>query len=442
VSLALASACGPSAPGSTDDGGADASTTGADDDDGESAPDTDAPGSTTAVDTTAGDESSTGDAAPGCEAPGSCDACLQWETIVEGAAPLWIEHVAIAPDGTIWTIESGDAGGPDDLRLRGYDAAGEPTIAHAVHDDADAVGVRVTALEVDDDGTIAIVWTQRVGELHYRTTLDVRMPDGSPGWTQILGDDTHSVEGEDVAFVDDGMLVVVGSRNSGLTPTGFADAYAAADVVAWELGEEELGVTYGSVLAVAGTADDDLVLAGYADHGLWLGRISADGAIAWTMPEVEVDGVGHSARDVAMSPEGDILVVGWEDPPEPGSSFPWLGRYASDGSLLASTAHPIVGPGNHELDSIEITDDGRIFVAGIRADDPSVDGTWRFAQEVACDGSIAWEWAHVNPAADYDHANGGGLAWSPRVGLVVGGRDYLGEDEEFRTRGFVALLTP
>jgi hypothetical protein len=444
VSLVLASACGPSAPGS--DGDTGGSTTDVDDDDDgdvddDTAPDTGAAASTTSVDETAGDESSTGAAVPGCESPGSCDSCMQWERIVEGTSSIWIEHVAIAPDGTIWTIESDDASAPDSLLLRGYDASGEPTVAHAVYDDVDAGRVIVTALEVGDDGTIAMLRTERVGELHYITTLDMRMPDGSPSWTHIIGDDKHSVEGEDVTFVEDEIVVVVGSRNAGLTNTGLAGAYGAGDVVAWELGEEELGVSSGSVVAVA-TADDDLVLAGYADHGLWLGRVSADGAIVWTMAEVEVGGVGHSAQDVAMSSDGDILVVGWEDPPEPGSSLPWLGRYAPDGSSLLSVAFPIVGPGNHELDSIEVTDDGRIFVAGIRADDPSVDGTWRYAQEVACDGAIAWEWAHVNPSQEYDHANGGGLAWSPRVGLVVGGRDYLGKDDEYRTRGFLALLTP
>jgi hypothetical protein len=235
-------------------------------------------------------------------------------------------------------------------------------------------------------------------------------------------------------------VVVVGGRNDGLPYGGFASAHGPGDVVAWELGEE-LGVTFGSVVAVASAADGELVLAGYTDHALWLGRIAADGAIAWTTTEVEVGDVGHSARDVAMSWEGDILVAGSEGQGS-GYPLPWLGRFAPDGSALSSRAYPWIASGPHELDSIQVTDDGRIFVAGIRVDDAEVEGVWRHAQEVACHESIAWEWAHVNPSADYDYANGGGLAWSSRVGLVVGGWDYLGEDDGYRQRGFLARLMP
>lgn len=437
-------ACAPSVPDDDDEDASTSTSSSSDDAQDDVATETGAIDSTSGVDETSSgtEESSTGAPAPGCMDPGACDAsCMQWEMIVDGVAPTSIDHVATAPDGTILTIETSESAAPGNALLRGYDATGQPSFELAVNEDAGADMVAVTALTVAEDGMIAIAWTQRVAEFHYVSTLDVRMPDGSPGWTEVLGDDGLSVVVNDVAFADDGTVVVAGGHNtSAVSYTGFASAHGPDHVVAWELGSTDLDIESGEITAISSMAAAGFVVAGYEDHALWLGRIDGDGGVAWTAAEAGDAELDHDAMDLAVTAEGDIVVVGSEAAGSSPYPVPWLGRFAAaDGSLESSVAYPAIAEGPHGLDSIAITDDGRIFVAGVRVNESG--GTSRHTQELDCDGAIAWEWTHENPS-DYDHANGGGLDWSPDVGLVVGGSDYLGEDQNYLQRGFVALLTP
>lgn len=442
IACVLAMACGPDAPGQPAEG----SSTSAGNDDGSAGEvgetSSDGPLDTGAVETTGVEpttESSTGESPPGCEMPGACDECMQWETIVEGGVPMSIEHVAIAPDGTIVTAVAVEGPAPDNLLLRAFDAAGNESFEQPIDGDDGVDLATFEALEVADDGSIAVLWSQRVGEFERVTTIDVRMPDGSNGWVKVLGDETHSTTGYDLAFADDGSVVVVGGTNdSPVSYAGFASAHRADGEVVWELDDSALGVDFGSVTHIVGAADGGFAVAGYTDSELWLGWIASDGTLEWTAVDIAGEGIDHGAEDIAMSFDGEILVVGSE---YSGGQWPvpWLGRFAQGGRRVQSLAYPVVADGPHYIDAIEVADDGRIFVAGARSN--SRTSMSRFVHELDCDGAIVWEWTHVNPS-NYDFANGGGLAWSPTVGLVAGGSDYLGEDDEFRKRGFLALFSP
>lgn len=439
--VVIAIACGPDAAVDADDGSSSTSTTssdgGGDTTSDEGAPDTGAPGSTTGMDATT--STTTGEVMPACETPGACDDCVQWETIVEGRLPTSIEHVAIAPDGAIVTIVARE-GGPEGLNqwLQVLDADGSASFESAIHEEGVDQPV-VAALEVGTDGAIAILRTERVGEFRFLTTLDVRAADGSADWTAVLGDERRSVVGMDTVFADDGTIVVVGGVNDGpVSYEGFASAHAPDGSVVWELDAADLGVGFGSVSEVVSAGAGELALAGYTDSELWLGWIEADGAVAWSTTVVAGEGIDRSVEDLAISFDGEILVVGSE---YTGGQWPtlWLGRFVRGGREELSVAYRVVEPGSHYFDAIEVPDDGRIFVAGVRSN--GVESTLRFVQELDCDGAVAWEWTHANPSAN-DYANAGGLAWSPALGLVAGGSDYLDESEDYRKRGFVTRLMP
>jgi hypothetical protein len=87
------------------------------------------------------------------------------------------------------------------------------------------------------------------------------------------------------------------------------------------------------------------------------------------------------------------------------------------------------------MDGIEISEDGRIFVSGVRGSDGG-DGLLIKVQELDCNGEIAWEWTHESPG--WNTAFSGGLAWSSALGLVVGGSDSLAMTD---SRGYIARLS-
>lgn len=375
---------------------------------------------------------------PGCETPGSCDdACVQWEEFVESDYGSWIEAVAIAPDGTILAIEAreGGLGGSRDAVLRGFDMAGEPLFEASLFAEDPDAPMNVGALAVSTDGVIAIVKNEVLGEQAYWASLDVRTPEGTPLWDAALGTEVSTTL-ESVAFGGDGSIVVGGTRNDGLfSGPGFLVAYEPLGEMRWAREGDDLALDVGGVTAIARSSATDFVLAGWADDRLWLGRVDLDGNVAWTVTDDAA--VTHSAIDIAVTSDGDVLVVGYE---ADGGGYPvqWFGRFTAEGSLISSVAYPPIDGGTHELDGIEVTDDGRIFLAGGRVNESG--GTSRHVLEIACDGTAAWEWTHTNPKA-YDFATFGGLAWSPIIGLVVGGGDY-GGNESFAQRGFATRLVP
>lgn len=390
-----------------------------------------------AVDSSSSDagESSTGVLAPGCEDPGACDAsCLQWEVIRESNEGPRIEQVAITPDGTVVAVE-----GFSDTTLLGYEPSGRLSFEILLDEEDPGIVDVVTAIDVAADGKIAILRHENPsGVYEFRTTLYVRNADGSAVWDVELGDDATSVAGMSVVFAEDGTIIVAGDQPTAITTrSGFVTAVDTNGGVMWELDGADLGLEDGRVNAIAAMSATDFALAGSvrsADRGLWLGQVGFDGTVAWTTAESEDALVSHHPRDVEISPDGDIVVVGTEGD-GPGYPVSWLGRFAADGTPQLSVAFEKVAKGLNELDSIEVGDDGRMFVAGLR----SLGGNDYFRQvlEVDCDANIAWQWLHEGPGPEYN-ALGGGLAYAPGVGLVAGGSESPADER----RGFIALLTP
>jgi hypothetical protein len=261
--------------------------------------------------------------------------------------------------------------------------------------------------------------------------VDVRLPDGSPWWSDVLTMEAPFVDGLGIGFADDGSLLVTGIR--GYTPVdqdGFVRRYHADGSLAWDLGPEELGLGYSGVAVVESVAPGVVLLAGWSDHEGWLARLSLDGQLEWTTT------LGDRAiSGVAAAPDGGFFGTGWLDDGTPYGAA-WVGRFDDDGALQWSDVRSSALLSANFLDGLEVSDDGRVFVSGVHADARGV--TVRFVQEVDCAGQPKWEWAYLAPPGDYG-VRAGGLDWNPAVGLVVGGGDSLATYEQ---RGFLARLLP
>jgi hypothetical protein len=398
------------------------------------------PSTTSGADSTSTGSSDTTGAPPeGCAAILDCGAdCLQWESFLQGDAGLedWLDHVVITPDGTIVAAGQRDATGYDagEGVVRSLDANG--TILGDVIFAAGRTGVapRTMGLAAAADGRIARLGSVDGPDTPAYATLDVYAPDGELVGSDVISDDTAAIVLVDLAFADDGSLVVGGRSLDGVDSVPVLRRYDSAVMLAWELALE-MGDAAKAIDALAPAGNDVIVAA----SGAWtvLARIGLDTPPQWLILDTDFAGDSrHAVNDLALAPDGTFVAVGWQS--EVGQwGVPWAVRVdGSDGTVLWSVTQGVTSSGPTELDSVVVDDEGRIFVAGVHMNDAG--GRVRDVQQLDCDGASAWEWAHANdPGLDW--SAGGGLAWSPALGLVVTGSDFLTEVDQ---RGFVARLVP
>ena len=389
----------------------------------------------------AGDESSTG-APPGegCAALLDCDAsCQQWEVFLQGDAGFddTLDHVAIAPDGTILATGHVDQvdSDPGMPRLVRYGPDGTVLDSLTPFVDLTISTTRVTGIAIADDGRIAVIGSVVGGDTR-AAIVELRAADRTFIDGEIMLDPTQSLDVLSVAFADDGALVVGGQQiGADLISTATLRRYEADFGFAWERVGDEVDVDVSRVNAITPVAGGELLVAGNVGLYAWVARVASDGSVSWSSTGGITGGSGHAPQDVALSPEGNVVVVGWQA--EPGEwGKPWVASYdGNGGGPLWFHAQPVDGDGPSLLDSVEIDDEGRIFVAGVHM---RGGGRVRAVQQLDCDGELVWEWAHHNPRSP-DWATAGGLAWSSELGLVVSGSDFVTDVDQ---RGFLARLVP
>ncbi|HWB74602.1 MAG TPA: hypothetical protein VG755_06595 [Nannocystaceae bacterium] len=389
----------------------------------------------------AGDDSSTG-APPGegCAAFLACDAsCQQWEVFLQGDAGFedTLDHIAIAADGTILVAGYVDQVGSDlgPPRLLQYAADGTLLDTLTPFAELTISDTRVTGIAVADDGRIAVIGAMLGGDTR-AAIVELRAADRTFIDGEIMLDPTQSLDVLSVGFAEDGALVVGGQQiGASLVSTATLRRYEPDFGFAWERVGDDVDVDVSRVNAVTPLDDGELLVAGNVGLYAWLARIASDGSVLWSNTGGITGGSGHAPQDVALSPEGNVIVVGWQA--EPGEwGKPWVASYdGNGGGPLWFHAQPVDGSGPSLLDGVEIDDEGRIFVAGVHM---RGGGRVRAVQQLDCDGELVWEWAHHNPRSP-DWATEGGLAWSSALGLVVCGGDYVTDVDP---RGFVARLVP
>ena len=74
---------------------------------------------------------------------------------------------------------------------------------------------------------------------------------------------------------------------------------------------------------------------GDRDHDAWIARYRVDGDLVWEHPRAESVGMSDDAIDVALAPDGDIIIVGNEVDPTTGldsCADGWIMRLSPDGT--------------------------------------------------------------------------------------------------------------
>jgi hypothetical protein len=377
--------------------------------------------------TAASDEAETGDVEPpgDCAAPGVCAGdCSLWKASYDGAAGLeeWFEAIAVAPDGTI--VAAGTRGfvhdsGEGDSIVVAYDAAGEMLWESTPFGVDNGVQDSAWAVAIADNGTIAVgTWTWTPGG-DPGAGLGLLAPDGT---VERTSDPGPNVIVTTVSWAADDSLILGGYRRraDGTTDGIVLRNDATGEPLAqWD--GEALGLPSGVVEGAVSTSPTTIALAGESygsgSATVWLASLDLGAGVQWA---TEHDGNPDTqgwAEDIAVLPDGDLLLVGADYDAEHNAAS-WVGRMGPDGSERWSRTYQ--GDGNTtQAQEVEVSADGRIFVLGQNVIDGLVMRLW----ELDCNGEIVWEWE--NEGAGWSGlAHPGGLAWSEQIGLVAGARVY------------------
>lgn len=239
------------------------------------------------------------------------------------------------------------------------------------------------------------------GFLHVDPTFGQNNNDDMPAGVVSISLGYGNDYATDVAIGPDGKILVVGHISNGqsndIVVLGYtADGVFDQDfggrrndrmpegVIRFSLGEAN---DFGAAIAVG--ADGKMVVAGNHDEGpgsrVFVSRRQPDGmpdpsfgdadeSIKSGMVEVSVATGSYTARDLAMQPDGKILLVG-DSETAGGPSKIAVTRLTSDGSPDLTFGSPVntsrhgfvltsVGEGDHRAEALVVQDDGKIVVVG------------------------------------------------------------------------------
>lgn len=181
---------------------------------------------------------------------------------------------------------------------------------------------------------------------------------------------------------------------------GCSAACVATDFVVWE--DEVSGTTDGNDIAatIAVDLDGNVVAVGTvrdtvyppyygSTSGPWVRKYGAAGDVLWTTRP----GIGGTARDVAILPDGRIFIVGFAGPP-PGSSgdTAFVLCLSVDGDLLWSDVFLV--DEEHWMARARraaVVDGTRVLVAGYERTDTDPGETFTWLRDYGPDGQVQLE---------------------------------------------------
>jgi len=300
--------------------------------------------------------------------------------------------VAMAPDGDIiaagYTEKLGTNG---DVWVLRFDGNGtlkwQKTYGSSEWDEAIA-----TAVAPNGDAIVAGYTASFGGEVHHAWLLRLG-PDGNVRWQRMYGNEyTHIASA--VAVAPDGDIVIAGYTNAP-THGGPGDVWVARldpdGNIRWQ-------ITYGrkyeeDASAVAIAPNGDAVVVGLVetdtgDHDLLVLRLDSEGNLRWARPYGGDD--IDEGLSVTTTPDDEILVGGVTESFRDGDLDEALVlKLDGNGSVEWAKTFGKVSDGlNNEADSIALTKDGDILVAGNYLFLLSPDGKLKWA------GTGYWNFAY------------------------------------------------
>lgn len=249
--------------------------------------------------------------------------------------------------------------------------------------------------------------------------------DGASGAEQGESDEVDSGEASSSATSDTGES---DSPDTGTSETGDGDVACASG---WDVVEKKAFAQTHVGLGVAVASDGRFAIVGKledpstSDDDVWLGLFEPDGTALWT--EVIDGGAGKDyGQAVAFDAEGNLAWVGSRGSDDKAL---WVEKRAADGSVLWSHVEAPQFMGDNLPGDIAIAPDGAIVVsATLRAGDQ--DSDIALLELAAGDGATQWTTSHsgATDANGFSIDRAGPLAIAPDGSISVGGTEGVDID--------------
>lgn len=239
-----------------------------------------------------------------------------------------------------------------------FDSGGGTDCAEGIA--ADAEGNVIVAGFVATNSTGTDIWVAKYS------------PDGEQQWsTQIDGP----------ASGDDRARGVDVGPNGEIFAVGFVAAGGASGDDIWiaELdgnGSEVWSTTHNGALEVSedaaydvvATPDGGLIVVGdevvdLMDSQIWIRKLDGDGNEEWTQTYGGGGEALDGGRGIAVGPDGQILVTGWETKAD-GGRFLWVRQYASDGTETWTETYSAGNLNGNVGHGVGVDSTGQVTVTG------------------------------------------------------------------------------
>jgi len=143
------------------------------------------------------------------------------------------------------------------------------------------------------------------------------------------------------------------------------------------------------------------------------------------------DDVSPVVADVAVGPEGELVVAGWTSPDtSEAQGDVWLGVWSSEGEPLWSGVYDLVEGRNDRAAAVAVAPDGAVYLsATVRVPHPDItDGTAIWVGRFDDLGELVWSATMDNPLEGAKDV-ASGLAITPLGNVVVAGNRRVGDGD-------------
>ncbi|MEZ4452655.1 MAG: DUF4215 domain-containing protein [Nannocystaceae bacterium] len=240
-------------------------------------------------------------------------------------------------------------------------------------------------------------------------------PDGALVWSKAVDPTPVADTLLAVAAAADGDLVVGGRSREPECSDGCDLGYVARlDPAGSLLWSTPIPGT-SAVLDVEIAGDGDLYVAGNFEDlftGLRFGRLDADGAVLWIQDPLPKHDHLRSAQAIAIAGDGSLVVGGyqWVEGPPPAYDL-WYARLTPAGELLWFRTFDGGGGGNDEIRDVALTGDGDLILVGKIGVDVVVEEDEIYGPIIGSETSLLWL-ARADPDGE--------LLWSTALDEVPG----------------------
>ncbi len=370
----------------------------------------------------------------------ACQYALAWSTTYIDASSSGAAASSVAIDGNrniIVGVRDAIPAESWNMMIRKYDADGNFLWSQSYNNPNDGAD-HAWGVAVDAFGNIVVSGTEERLDLPGEgANWLVRKYDsgGTLLWSRTY--DSGTVKNYeiayDVAFDQSGNVIAVGAQGDG-TLLDFADwvvkKYDSAGNIQWTRFHNGPNDGYDVARAVVADSNGNVIVVGHhqtppsAKDDWVILKYDSAGTLLWNRTYNSPANDHDQARGVAVWPNNDIVVAGWEFRTDNGELTNWLIRkYDPNGNLLWSQDYDLPGSGGDSGSDVAVDLNGDLVVVGYsgRPDLGPIITEWAI-RKYDLNAVLLWSTTYIEPNSWTDYARA--VAVDSEGAIVVSGVYY------------------